>query len=181
LVAHPDDEIIFAGGAMLSHAGESWTVVFATHPEGSPRAAEARRACARLRGLGVDVSCRFLGHADMPLHPTGGIEPPRLLSELAQLTVKPGERLYTHGSPGEYGHAGHKTVNWAAGEIFGFTAAASVFSGGGEILERIVDPALMREKARIFSECYPSQQGVWTGLAMLMAAVMAEEPHALFR
>ncbi len=178
IVAHPDDEIIFAGGAILSHADESWTVVVATHPEGSMRVGESLKACAQLRSLGVDVSYRFLGHADELPNPTGGIDLRLLLAQLARLDLKPGERVYTHGLQGEYGHPGHKAVNWAVCEVMGFTASVSVFSGGCKMMEQIAGPKLLRQKARLFSQCYPSQQGVWAGFSSMMTKLMSAESHA---
>ncbi len=91
--------------------------------------------------------------------------------------MKPGERVYTHGAPGEYGHNGHKAVHRGVAETLAGTAQVSVFSGGGEVLERIVDPARLARKAQLFDEAYPSQKGVWTGLAQLMQDVMRQERH----
>ena len=177
VVAHPDDELIFSGGALLSHPGDPWTVVVATHPESSPRAAEALAARGALRQRGLQVDYRFLGHSDEQWHPFGGIDPKRLRSQLSALGVAAGERVYTHGHPGEYGHQGHKIVFKCALSELAPPARLSTFSGAGEVMERITDPGLLAEKAALFRQAYPSQQGVWTGLADTMREVMREERH----
>ena len=177
IVAHPDDEVIFAGGAILSHPGDAWTVVIATHAEASPRAAESVFARDLLRGLGLRIDYRFLGHDDQQWHPTGGIDQAALARQLSGLGVGSGERVYTHGAPGEYGHNGHKAVHRGVAEALAQTANVSVFSGGGETLEWIVDPVRLTRKAQLFDEAYPSQKGVWKGLAQLMQDVMREERH----
>ena len=177
VVAHPDDELIFAGGAMLAHPHEPWTVVIVAEPDGTPRAAESLCARDLLRALGLDVDYRFLGHENRQFHSTGGIDPPTLIRQLLELGIRPGERVYTHGAPGEYGHNGHKAVHWSTIEALRGAAAVSVFSGGGEIVERIVDPDLLAGKARLFNQAYPSQVGVWTGLAQTMQEVIREERH----
>ena len=177
VVAHPDDELIFAGGAMLAHPHEPWTVVIVTQTEAAPRAAEALRARDLLRALGLEVDYRFLGHEDRQHHSTGGVDPPILSRQLLELGVQAGERVYTHGAPGEYGHNGHKAVHWGVVDALCGRAAVSVFSGGGEIVERIVDAALLAGKSRLFNQAYPSQNGVWTGLAKTLHEVVREERH----
>ena len=177
VAAHPDDELIFAGAAILSHPDEAWTVVIVTQTETTERAAEALCARDLLRGEGLRIDYRFLGQADFRIHSTGGIDPPVVTRRLAELGVGRGERVYTHGAPGEYGHSGHKAVHWATVEALGATADISVFSGGGQVLERIADPALLAGKARLFNRAYPSQRGVWTGLARTMFEATREESH----
>lgn len=177
IVAHPDDEIIFAGGAILSHADEPWTVVIATRTADSPRAAEALRARDMLRGRGVDIGYRFLGHDDAQFHPSGGIDASALARQLAELGVQDGERVYTHGGPGEYGHNGHKAVHWSVEQVLGHRAVVSTFSGAGPMLECVVDPALLAQKIRVFNQAYPSQQMVWTGIPHTMLEVSRAESH----
>ena len=181
VVAHPDDEVIFAGGAILTHPDQPWTVVVATHRADTARAAESLDARERMRAMGVDIDYRFLGHADVQFHPTGGIDPASLVRQLASLGVQPGERVYTHGAPGEYGHNGHIAVHWGVAEALGRRADVSVFSGGGGVLERFVDPELLARKALLFDLAYPSQRAVWTSvagpMAKVMSEVMSEERH----
>lgn len=177
IVAHPDDEIIFAGGTILSHADEPWTAVIVTTEAGSGRLAEALRARDELRGLGVDIDYRFLDHEDGRFQEFGGIDQSLLVQQLAGLGVQAGERVYTHGPPGEYGHDGHKAVSWAVRRALGEAAVVSTFSGGGAILEKIDDSALLARKIRIFNQAYVSQSGVWIGLARTMLEAARAETH----
>ena len=177
IVAHSDDEVIFAGGAILSHREEPWTVVIATQTEDSPRAAESLAARDQLRALGVEIDYRFLGHPEEAFTPYGGIDRARFAEQLDALGVQPGERVYTHGSPGEYGHNGHKAVHAGVVEALAPTARLTAFSGGGPVAERIVDAELLAEKARVFNLAYPSQAGVWIGLARTMIEATLEERH----
>lgn len=177
IVAHPDDEIIFAGGAILSHSHEPWTVVIAAAAADSARAAESLKAREELRALGVEIDYRFLGHDDIQFHPTGGVDPVRLDAELKALGVSEHERVYTHGAPGEYGHNAHKAVHRCVAEALGRLASVSVFSGGGEPVECIVEPDRLGGKILLFSRVYRSQQAVWTGIARVMLDVTHREPH----
>ncbi len=177
IVAHSDDEVIFAGGAILSHRQEPWTVVIATQTEDSPRAAESLAARDQFRALGLEIDYRFLGHPEEAFTPYGGIDRERLAGQLAALGVQPGERVYTHGSPGEYGHNGHKAVHAGVVDALGDKARLTAFSGGGQVVERIVDAGLLAEKARLFNVAYPSQAGVWIGLARTMIETTLEERH----
>ena len=177
IVAHPDDEVIFAGGAILARRDEAWTVVCATHAEDSPRAVEALGARDRLRAHGVRVDYRFLGFPDEPHHPEGGIGRQAMAEGLSMLGVARGERVYTHGAPGEYGHVAHRTVHAAVVEALAATAEVSVFSGGGTVLERVIDPSLLAAKIHLFNTAYPSQAGVWRGLPRTMIEVTSEERH----
>jgi LmbE family N-acetylglucosaminyl deacetylase len=180
IVAHPDDELIFAGGAILTHADEPWTVVIATHEAGSPRAAESLAARDALRAQGFAIDYVFLEHTDEQWHATGGVEAPLMSRQLERLGVLRGERVYTHGRPGEYGHNGHRAVHQITTAALAGTAALSTFSGGDEVLERIDDPATLARKGELFKEAYPSQQGVWILLADMMREVMSEERHFAF-
>ena len=152
-------------------------MVVATHAADSPRAAESLRARDELRAKGIAIDYRFLGGPDIQFHPTGGLDPDALAAQLGALGVQPGERVYTHGAPGEYGHNGHKAVHAAVDRALGGIAVLSTFSGGHEAMERILDPALLAGKIRLFNRAYASQQGVWIGLPEIMLATAREEPH----
>ena len=162
---------------MLAHRDEPWTVVIATQDQGAPRAVESIAARDQLRELGVSVDYLFLGHPEEQFTPSGGIDRPRLAAQLAALRVQPGERVYSHGSPGEYGHNGHKAVHTEVVDVLGGVAMLSAFSGGGEVVERIIDADLLAQKARVFNTAYRSQTGVWQRLARLMVEAVSEERH----
>jgi len=126
IVAHPDDETIFAGGilAMLARHGFQVHILAATRGEGGERGdpplasreelgavREQELRCAA-RALGA-ADVRFLGYVDPlvgednTLFPyTGDVA--GLAQQIAAVIeeVRPA-LLLTHGSDGEYGHPAH--------------------------------------------------------------------------
>jgi LmbE family N-acetylglucosaminyl deacetylase len=177
IVAHPDDEIIFAGGAILANSNFVWNIVIATHAKASRRASEALAVQEALGALGIDARYAFLEHKDARQMPNGGIERAMFLEQMLRLPIAPGDRIYTHGAQGEYGHSAHKAVHEFVCEsrphnqILTFTTARAD--------QYFDDPILLQTKRRLFRECYLSQQGAWDKLRGQMDRLMfVGEGHA---
>lgn len=73
-VAHPDDELIYAGAAILSNPRRRWHIVIATHGLESARAAEAIAVGAALRERSIAAEYHFFGHPDKRSEVDGGID-----------------------------------------------------------------------------------------------------------
>lgn len=133
VVAHPDDETLFAGGIltlMSQHDFESH-VLCATRGEGGERgdvvvatreelgAVRVRELHCAARVLGI-ASVRFLDYVDPPVGPGNVLFPyTEHVDELAQRIVAVIEEIrptlmLTHGSGGEYGHPAHQVTHQGA-------------------------------------------------------------------
>jgi len=126
IIAHPDDETLFAGGtlAMLADRGMKVHIVAATRGEGGEMgdpplasrqtlgAVRERELRCAARALGA-VEVRFLGYIDPLTGPDGQLFPyaedeeevARRVAEVL-VDIQP-FLLLTHGSDGEYGHPAH--------------------------------------------------------------------------
>lgn len=102
IVAHPDDETIFGGEALLSSGG--WTVVSVTNAGNPLRRAEF---IAAMTAAGANWF--MLDHAD---HLTNGDFHPRLREQLAWIIADGRyDQTVTHNARGEYGHPQHRTLH----------------------------------------------------------------------
>jgi LmbE family N-acetylglucosaminyl deacetylase len=183
LVAHPDDEVIFAGGLLLSSRCR-WLVLIATHSIDSARGVESRAAWSALRDAGAVVEYELLGHRDAERRRNGAITKRRLTAQLRDRLAAVDGALVSHGSTGEYGHPGHRCVSQVALkvgteldlDVYGFSSTAATNA------RVITDPAVLAQKAHLFRTCYSSQQAVWTVLRPLMVQLTeVHEVHALRR
>ncbi len=105
IVAHPDDEIIWAGGVILRHMDWDWSVLSLCRGDDPDRAPKFRRICGRLgiRGLIEDVDD---GNPLLPIDPEREIGR-RVVRHLGGVSW---ELCLTHGLNGEYGHERHRQV-----------------------------------------------------------------------
>ncbi len=106
IVAHPDDEIIWAGGLILQHPQWDWTVLSLCRGDDSDRAPKFRSVCARLglRGLISDLDDSDPLKAVDVGREIGGRIADRLAADRWDLCV-------THGANGEYAHQRHMEVH----------------------------------------------------------------------
>jgi LmbE family N-acetylglucosaminyl deacetylase len=126
VVAHPDDETVFAGGtlALLAARGADVRLVCCTRGEGGEAgepslcsraelgaAREAELRCAA-RALGC-ASVEFLPFRDPEVGPDGALHPfadspEDVIPGIQQILVsRRPDAVITHGSGGEYGHPAH--------------------------------------------------------------------------
>jgi LmbE family N-acetylglucosaminyl deacetylase len=165
IVAHPDDETLWAGGTMLMHPDSCWTVVALTRKSDPNRAPRFHKALERFKAHGV------LGDLD-----DGPEQKPLSVVEVQDTIIDllPMDRLdlvITHGPWGEYtSHRRHGEVSKAvlalrenerlrAGEIWMF---AYDDKGGKRLSQAVLDADVYirlpehvwKEKYRIITEVY---------------------------
>jgi LmbE family N-acetylglucosaminyl deacetylase len=151
LVAHPDDETVFAGGtlALLASRGAEVRVACCTRGEGGetgepplcPRSElgamrEAEARCAA-RALGC-ASVEFLPFRDPDVGPGGELSafassPEEIIPGIQILlgAIRP-DVVITHGSSGEYGHPGHLLIHRACLEAARLSGVPCVFTFGAD-------------------------------------------------
>jgi LmbE family N-acetylglucosaminyl deacetylase len=108
IVAHPDDEIIWCGGVMLSRPDWCWTVLSLCRAEDPDRAPKFHALCAR-RGVQGILSNLDDGDPLQPITPARDIA--RRIIDL--LPSWRWDLCLTHGRNGEYGHPRHVEVHQA--------------------------------------------------------------------
>ncbi|OHB68505.1 MAG: hypothetical protein A2Y77_08660 [Planctomycetes bacterium RBG_13_62_9] len=165
IVAHPDDETLWAGGTMLMHPDSCWTVVTLTRKSDPDRAPRFHKALEHFKARGV------MGDLD-----DGPEQRPLSVIEVqdAIMDLLPSDRLdlvLTHGPWGEYtSHKRHEEVSKAvralrdsgrltAGEIWMF---AYDDKGGKRLPQPMIDAdvyfrlpePIWTEKRQIITEVY---------------------------
>lgn len=106
IVAHPDDETIWAGGLMLQHADWQWTVLSLCRGDDADRAPKFHRVCEH---LGAAAIISDLDDGNPPKNLDADAE---IGGRIARL-LPPGawDLCLTHGANGEYGHPRHREIN----------------------------------------------------------------------
>lgn len=105
-MAHPDDEIIWCGGLMLSRPDWRWTVLSLSRADDGDRCPKFKSVCSL---LGVTGHISLLDDSNPPKH----IDCKRDIGKriLSCLGSGPVDLCVTHGANGEYGHLRHKQVH----------------------------------------------------------------------
>lgn len=108
-VAHPDDELLFAGALLLEHPEWDWTIVAAT---GGIRESQFHALPDHLAEYGVRSKVLNVGlpdvHDEVP-------DMSKLAKALSWFTP---DLVVTHGPTGEYGHPHHVAVHDTVAETF---------------------------------------------------------------
>lgn len=113
IVAHPDDETLWAGGQILRHPDWNWFILSLCRASDSDRAPKFRRVLTRLGATG-DIADLDDGPDLQPL-PPGEIE----AAIMAKLPATPFDRIVTHGPYGEYTrHRRHEEVSRAVAGLW---------------------------------------------------------------
>lgn len=108
VVAHPDDEVLFASGIILRHWHRQWTVICCSVPRRDPiRAWKFFESCRRLNVRGQ-------------LLPVAESEPNEPLTGLELLgMLEPYDFIVSHNEHGEYGHFHHMQVHHYVASVVG--------------------------------------------------------------
>jgi len=148
IVAHPDDETLWAGGTILMHSESKWTMVTLCRRSDPDRAPKFFEALNRLKATGV------MGDLE------DGLEQSPLASDEVQNTILallPGEEfdlVITHGLRGEYTrHRRHEEVGkavtalWESERVFAKELWRFAYEdSGGKYLPLAVQDADIRTK-----------------------------------
>ena len=108
IVAHPDDETIWAGGLLSRNNAWNWTIASLCRASDSDRMPKFEKTC---RGYGAD--CFMADLEDTALEK---IETRKVQELLLPLSKKKFDLIFTHGKNGEYGHIRHKDTHNAVVE-----------------------------------------------------------------
>ena len=159
IVAHPDDEVIWAGGLVLRRQDCDWSVLALCRADDPDRAPKFRRVCDL---IGADGTISNLDDSS-PLRP---IDPH---SEIGGRVLECfGDRewdlVLTHGPNGEYGHERHRQTH---------QAVAALVESGRLRTERLWTFAY--EVASPAGDCHPAP---WADLTVdLSPEQLAEKKH----
>jgi LmbE family N-acetylglucosaminyl deacetylase len=168
VVAHPDDETIFAGELIIRSRETRWTVVCCTDEGNRTRQDEFLCACEFLaQHSGNYVEPVFLGV--IPQH-DGHIEHLSLAKALTSHAIGY-DIVFTHNSQGEYGHELHKLVHRCVIESISnpntwvFISPGSKNVNQEEFRSKMpngnftldLSSQILRLKVQAFQECHVSQ------------------------
>jgi hypothetical protein len=109
IVAHPDDEVIWAGGLILRQHNWDWTVFCLCRGDDTDRRPKFDAVCDLLGVTGV-ISDLNDGNPPAAITPDNDVCP-RILDAVGQT---PWDICLTHGNNGEYGHLRHRQTHEAA-------------------------------------------------------------------
>ncbi len=98
VVAHPDDEVLWAGGLIAHYPQKQWTVICCSIPRRDP-----------IRAYKFFDACEVLGVKARVL-PFIEPEPSEPLTSVGSIEFAPYSCVVTHNEWGEYGHRQHQSV-----------------------------------------------------------------------
>ena len=98
VVAHPDDEVLWAAGIIMRHPG-NWTVLCVSIPRSDP-----------IRAKKFKDACRILGAESRIID---WLEPMATdpMTHLEDIDLSEFDHILTHNAWGEYGHTHHKNIH----------------------------------------------------------------------
>lgn len=174
LVAHPDDETLFAGGALLHYPGWDWHIVCMTGVE--ERRTQFDAAMQMYRDSGVNIAYtrnhEFIDRAHLPDR--------RLwLAALAKENCS-WDIVLTHGARGEYGHHHHIWLNHIAHLLY--ENVWDFFNPGAKVEQIVKTNTVMvpteRRKSLIFDTAYAGiARGIRENAPYLAQSQLSGEPE----
>ena len=112
IVAHPDDETIWAGGIIMKYPKVDWTIFSLCRASDKDRAPKFKKVCKfyGVKGIISDLD-------DEHNYPMKRIikEAKRII--LSKINLANFNYVFTHGENGEYGHPRHLAVNLSVKQI----------------------------------------------------------------
>lgn len=164
VVAHPDDETIWMGGAILANPQVKWTCLSLCRADDKDRAPKFRRVCEFLGAKS------FISDLDDEERLSLRESLPEIHWRLSRfLTTTRFDFVFTHGYNGEYGHPRHKGAHRVVKEMVRCREikAKNFFTFSYEFDERRnvcrpreadvflkLSPSLLAKKRKIISEIY---------------------------
>lgn len=110
IVAHPDDEMIWLGGTLLSNRDKwSLTIISLCRKSDKDRAPRFRRVCGVLKAKGFMFDLEDEKLDDIPVS--------TIINKIRKCSKKRYDYVFTHGENGEYGHKRHIEVGKAVTEM----------------------------------------------------------------
>jgi hypothetical protein len=106
IVAHPDDEIIWAGGLLIQNPGWDWSILSLCRRDDADRSHRFADVCESLGVRGI-IENLDDGNPLAPIQPRRDIGR-RVLEHLGDIRW---DMVVTHGANGEYGHPRHSQVH----------------------------------------------------------------------
>ena len=159
IVAHPDDEIIWAGGFVLQHQDYNWNVLALCRANDPDREPKFQRVCDLISADGTisDLDDSSPWQQIDPHSEIGG----RVLEHFGN---REWDLVLTHGPNGEYGHERHRQTH---------QAVAALVEGGELRTERLWTFAY--EAASPAGDCHPAP---WADFTVdLSPEEFAEKKH----
>lgn len=118
LVAHPDDEAIFAGALMLSQPKWEWTVACMTYASHDARGVEFDQSIETFTDAGVNITgATMLGVHDTEGAVLAATDYSQWRNAVEALDVR-ADVVYTHNRRGDYGHGHHMAVSSIAADVY---------------------------------------------------------------
>ena len=172
IVAHPDDETLWAGGTILSHPSWSWFIISLCRESDKERAPKFYKTLQVLNSEGV-MGDLDDGPEQKPLD-----EHEIELAVLDLLPQKPFDLIITHNPTGEYTkHLRHEEVNkavinlWHAGKISANELWTFAYEDGNKEyyprpaenanIYRILSKQIWQRKYNIITEIYGFKKNSW--------------------
>jgi len=147
-VAHPDDELLFGGVALLEE--QNWKVVCLTNKSNETRKFEFEKS---MRDSAVPVFKIY----DLKDDINKPLDEQRLGEIIkAELGDKKWTKVVTHNNVGEYGHPHHKQVHDKVKQVLNNDDLLWVFDKDVSYL----NPEIIKEKINIFQTRYKTQKDI---------------------